>query len=281
MRLRSPAAEVFVPDGTPDEAALSRTTHLGIGAHQDDLEIMAIDGILSCFQRTDRWFAGVILTDGAGSPRQGLYQDTTDEGMRRLRQQEQRTAAVVGEYGALVQLGYPSRVVKDRTDAGPVDDLQAILALTQPEVVYTHNLADKHPTHVAAALRAIAAMRGLPLDARPQHVYGCEVWRSLDWMVDDDRTAFDCSARENLQTALLGVFDSQIGGGKRYDLASMARRRSNATYSQSHSVDTASGVAYAMDLTPLIEDPSADITAFTLAFIDRFAQGVRTLLAPG
>jgi hypothetical protein len=27
---------------------------MGIGAHQDDLEIMAIDGILKCFQRKDR-----------------------------------------------------------------------------------------------------------------------------------------------------------------------------------------------------------------------------------
>ncbi len=38
---------------------------------------------------------------------------------------------------------------------------------------------------------------------------------------DEDKVAFDLSAQENLQMALLGVFDSQISGGKRYDLATM------------------------------------------------------------
>src|SRR3990170_4629582 len=66
MRLGVDTAEVFVPDGLPVEAALARTTHLGIGAHQDDLEIMAIHGILSCFHQKDHWFTGVVVTDGGG-----------------------------------------------------------------------------------------------------------------------------------------------------------------------------------------------------------------------
>jgi len=37
MTLTNTTADIFVPDGTPVEAALARTTHLGIGAHQDDL----------------------------------------------------------------------------------------------------------------------------------------------------------------------------------------------------------------------------------------------------
>ena len=53
---RQPNASVFVPDGLAPDAALARTTHLGIGAHQDDLEFMALHGILACFQRSDRWF---------------------------------------------------------------------------------------------------------------------------------------------------------------------------------------------------------------------------------
>jgi len=60
------------------------------------------------------------------------------------------------------------------------------------------------------------------------------VWRDLDWLVDSDKAPFDVSEHENLQAALLGVFDSQIAGGKRYDLASMGRRRANATYFESH-----------------------------------------------
>src|SRR3990172_796346 len=90
MRLSIDTAEVFVPDGLPGEAALARTTHLGIGAHQDDLEIMAIHGILSCFRQRDHWFTGVVVTDGSGSPRDGVYGEFSDEQMRSVRRSEQK-----------------------------------------------------------------------------------------------------------------------------------------------------------------------------------------------
>ena len=133
--------------------------------------------------------------------------------------------------------------------------------------MFTHNLADKHDTHVAVALQVIAAIRSLPASERPQKLYGCEVWRDLDWMVDSDKVAFDLSEHENLQAALLGVFDSQISGGKRYDLATMGRRRANATYYASHGVDVSRAMAYAMDLTPA--DPGRSHGRPGLAFIDR------------
>ena len=63
MKFHNPAAEVFVPEGAPVDAALSRTTHLGIAAHQDDLEIMAYHGILECFGQPDKHFTGVTVTD--------------------------------------------------------------------------------------------------------------------------------------------------------------------------------------------------------------------------
>ena len=78
-------------------------------------------------------------------------------------------------------------------------------------------------------------------------------------MRDADKVVFDCSAHESLQAALLGVFDSQICGGKRYDLATMGRRKANATYFESHGVDEAQQLAYAMDLTPLVADPKRDV----------------------
>lgn len=31
----------YIPDGTDEKKALSRTTHLAISAHQDDIEFMA------------------------------------------------------------------------------------------------------------------------------------------------------------------------------------------------------------------------------------------------
>ncbi len=69
MSFNLESAEIFVPDGLQPAPALARTTHMGISAHQDDLEIMAVHGILECFQRQDRWFCGVVVTNGSGSPR--------------------------------------------------------------------------------------------------------------------------------------------------------------------------------------------------------------------
>jgi LmbE family N-acetylglucosaminyl deacetylase len=274
MKLKRATAEIFVPDGLPAEEALARTTHLAVGAHQDDLEIMAVHAILACFQRKDRWFTGIVVSDGRGSPRAGLYKDYGDDAMREVRRKEQRKAALVGEYAAQLLLDYPSEAVKDGSEAGPAADLALLIRRASPETVYTHNLADKHDTHVAVALRTIAAIRSLPQRARPKRLYGCEVWRDLDWLLDTDKVAFDCSAQGNLQAALLGVFDSQIGGGKRYDLATLGRRRANATYFASHGTDSSTGLAFGMDLTPLIQDDSQDVGAYVQAFIKRFSTDV-------
>ena len=279
MKLNLDTAEIFIPDGLPADEALARTTHMAVGAHQDDLEIMAFDGILRCFQRDDRWFCGVVVTNGSGSPRDDLYRDYSDEAMRAVRRREQKKAAVVGEYAAQVLLDYPSSAVKDGSNRAPGEDMALLLERAKPEVVYTHNLADKHDTHVGVALMVIEAIRSLPASERPQRLYGCEVWRDLDWMVDEDKVVFDCSAHENLQAALLGVFDSQVCGGKRYDLATMGRRRANATYYASHGTDVATGMIYAMDLTPLIEDPARDIQVYVQAFIHRFSQKTAERLA--
>ena len=274
MNFNLATAEIFIPDGLKAEKALARTTHLAIGAHQDDLEIMAYDGILECFQRDDRWFCGVVVTDGSGSPRAGVYADYSDEEMRTARRKEQMKAAIVGEYGAQVFLDYPSSTIKDGKNLKPVQDLAKLLEAAQPEIVYTHNLADKHDTHLGVALKVIEAIRSLPADERPLKVYGCEMWRDLDWLADIDKVAFDVSAHESLQASLLGVFDSQISGGKRYDLATIGRRRAHATYFASHETDISTSMIFAMDLTPLIYDPELEILTYTLEFIQRFAEEI-------
>jgi LmbE family N-acetylglucosaminyl deacetylase len=274
MKFHLDTSEIFIPDNLPVEAALARTTHLCIAAHQDDIEIMAAAPILECFQREDKWFTGVVVTDGRGSPRNGIYEQYNDEEMRLVRFKEQRKAAMVGEYAAQVMLDHPSKVVKNGGDVQPVEDIISILKATRPQVVFTHNLADKHDTHVAVALRVIAAIRNLPEGERPQKLYGCEVWRGLDWMVDSDKICLDLSQQENLQAALLGVYDSQISGGKRYDLASLARRRANATYFESHGVDITTGMSFAMDMTPLLRQGNKAPEDFVQEFIRRFAQEV-------
>lgn len=278
MKLNLPTAEIFVPDGKTAIEALDRTTHLSIGAHQDDLEIMSAAPILECFQKNDRWFTGVVVTDGRGSPREGIYQQYTDEEMRLVRFGEQRKAAVIGEYAAQVMLDYPSSAVKDCTNTLVVDDLVAILKSSRPQTVYTHNLADKHDTHIGVALKTIAAIRQLPVADRPQKLYGCEVWRGLDWMIDDDKVVFNLSAQQNLQMALVAIFDSQISGGKRYDLAFEARNRANATYFKPHTVDAAASLAFAMDMTPLILDDAKNPLEFMRVFLQRFTRDVEDRL---
>jgi LmbE family N-acetylglucosaminyl deacetylase len=278
MRFHLDTAEIFIPDYLNIEEALTRTTHMTIAAHQDDIEIMSAAAVITCYQKPDQWFTGVVVSDGRGSPRAGLYQDYDDEVMRKVRFKEQNKAAVVGEYAAQVILDYPSKVIKDGSDRYVVEDLASLIKAASPQFVYTHNLADKHDTHVGVGLKTIAAIRSLPQNERPQKIYACEVWRDLDWMVDSDKVPFDLSSHENLQAALLGVYDSQISGGKRYDLASLGRRRANATYFEAHGVDTSQGISFAMDLTPLINDPERDVTTFVLEYVERFSQDIRERL---
>jgi LmbE family N-acetylglucosaminyl deacetylase len=273
------AAGIFVPDGAPVDEALRRTTHLAVGAHQDDLEIMALEGILAGFGRHDAWFTGVVVTSGAGSPRDGLYASYTDAEMQVVRRKEQKKASVIGEYAALVFLDYSSAEAKDPANGEVVTDLARVLEATAPGTVYAHNLADKHPTHVAVALRLIKAIRSLPAESRPTRLVGCEVWRDLDWMTDADKVIFRLDSHENIAASLVGVFDSQIIGGKRYDLATLGRRRAHATYLDSHAVDATQLVNFGMDLTPLIEDGGPAAASFVRAHIERFADEVEGAIA--
>lgn len=278
MKFTQPAADAFVPDHGPLGDALARTTHLCIAAHQDDIEIMAYHGIVACHGKSDRGFTGVIVTDGAGSPRAGKFASCTDEQMKHIRAEEQRTAARLGGYAAVIQLAHPSAQVKDAQFAGVRADLSAILARMAPHVVYLHNPADKHDTHIAVLLRTLDVLRELPADKQPQHVYGCEVWRDLDWLPDDHKVALDVSAHPQFAAQLVAVFESQIAGGKRYDLAAAGRRLANATFHTSHATDQAHALTWAMDLTPLVRDPQRSIEEFTLAHIDRLRADVAARL---
>lgn len=263
----------YIPDGMQEQAAIFRTTHLAISAHQDDIEFMAYAPIAECFGNKDKWFGAIVVTDGAGSPRSGLYADYTDEQMKEVRIVEQKKAACVGEYGFLVMLSHPSKEVKDAGNAKIVEELAELIRKAKPKYLYTHNLADKHETHVATALKVIAALRMLSPEERPEKVYGCEVWRDLDWLCDDEKVYLDCGPHPNLMRCLSAVFDSQIVGGKRYDLAAEGRRLANATFSASHACDTYSALNYAMDLTSLM-DKRENVVEYVTGYIDRFRQAV-------
>ena len=279
MKVQNPSADVFIPDGKPAADALARVTHLGIGAHQDDLEFMAFHGILTCFGQEDKWFGGVTCTSGAGSSRTGRYAALNNTEMATIRRQEQNKAAVLGRFGAMIQLDYDSDAVNRPSSLDLKNDLKAILSATQPEVVYTHNPADKHDTHIGIVLAALQAMRELPREQRPKQVIGCEVWRDLDWLLDSEKVVMDVSGHDDLAAELNGVFTSQIDGGKRYDLATLGRRAANATFFNSHATDHSTQVIFGMDLTPIVADESKDILDFVCAHIERFHADVRQKLA--
>jgi LmbE family N-acetylglucosaminyl deacetylase len=274
VKLSRPTASVFVPDGKPLAEACARVTHLGVGAHQDDLEFMALHGIAECFQRDDRWFAGVVCTDGAGSPRGGKFATVSGGELRATRREEQNRAAGLGEFALMAQLDFPSVTISGGVNGELAADLREILTATRPRVVYTHNPADKHETHLAVLVALLAALRALPADGQPEAVYGCEVWRGLDWLPDDEKIVHDLTGSGALADALNGVFTSQIAAGKRYDLAVSGRRRTNATFLDSRAIDRCEAAAFAMNLTPLMVNPTLDVADFTVSAIEHFKREV-------
>jgi LmbE family N-acetylglucosaminyl deacetylase len=269
---------VTVFDGGAPTDALARTTDLGVGAHPDDVELLALAPIAACAEDPDRSFTAVTCTDGAGSARGGAFAALTDAEMVALRHDEQRRAAEIGRYGALVELGHPSAAVRGPAHSTLVSELADIVDACGPTNLYTHNLADKHATHVAVAAAVIEALRTLPVERRPWKVVGIEAWRDLDWLNGDEQVRFDVSAQGTLSAAMLEVFASQIDGAKRYDVAVEGRRRANATFFDAHAVDGADAVIVAMDLTPLVRNDDIDPVAFVSAAIDRFRAEVETAL---
>lgn len=273
-----PGAEIYIPDGAPESDALARVSHVIVGAHQDDVEFMGFPLIKDAYGTSTPRLAAVILSNGAGSPRSGVYADCSDADMQEIRRREQRLAADVGRYAALVQLRFSSKDLRDAANPAPARELARLFDAMRPEVVMTHNFADKHNTHVATALNVVRAIRSLPKSVRPKKLLGGEIWRSLDWVSDTEKLRLDAGGRDALAAALMGVFDSQIAGGKRYDLATFGRRRANATYGDPHAVDDFEQVAYAIDMTPMIEDDRLTPDAFIMGFVNRFADELRTTL---
>jgi len=266
--------KIFIPDEVPLQRALSRTTHLGIGAHSDDLEFMAFEGIIRCYHSSQLWFGGVVCTDGAGSARSGRFEKISSEQLRRLRVREQQRAAARGRYAFVAQLGHPSAALEKPRGSRLVEELQDIITACRPQVIYTHNPADKHSTHIRVLVAVMEALHRLPVRMRPRKLIGCEVWRGLDWMPDSKKVFMDVSGHEKLAKQLNACFVSQIRGGKRYDLAVMGRRRANATFFQPRETDAVSEAIFGMDLTPLIGLPPDRLLNHTMGLIENFKNDV-------
>ena len=264
----------YIPDGVTLTQAVSRTTHLAIAAHPDDIEIIGFHGISRCYQTVNQWFTGIVVTDGSGSPRGAPFRKYSGPEMIKVRIEEQQQAAKLGGYSAVLQLGFCSDEVKDRINPSLVEYLANQLALAQPETVYLHNLADRHDTHVGVCIHALEALRALPRAIRPENVYGIEVWRNLDWLPEQRRIRLDVSDHTDLFNKLIRVFESQISGGKRYDQALPGRQSANATFDQSHVVDQSSAITLAMDLSGLVRNEHIGYSDFMEAVFYDFTTDV-------
>lgn len=262
----------------PKSARGKKVKYLCIAAHQDDVEIMAYHGILKGLNSKSYSFSAVVTCDGGGSARSGVYASYSDDDMKQVRIKEQLKAAELGKYEHLFLLNKPSSEVKMKVNDGIIYEYIDIILMLKPEVIYTHNLLDKHPTHIGVVTKVIEALRRIDKKDRPKLVLGCEVWRDLDWVKDDRKIALDVSKRPKLAKDILNVFDSQIAGGKRYDLAAIGRRYANATFSQSHSVDTVKAITYAIDLTPLINNANMSIKDYALSFVSELENDIKAMM---
>ncbi|MCL2164626.1 MAG: PIG-L family deacetylase [Oscillospiraceae bacterium] len=278
MKFHNPNAITYVPDDTAVADALQRTTSLCFAAHQDDIELMAYSAVAECFDSDEKWFGGVIVTNGAGALTEGVYEGYTTEQMIETRVREANQASSIGRYSFQIQLLYPSSEIKQAGSANVLEDMAAIIKACRAEKVFTHNLADKHPSHAAVALRTIEAIRRLPKDLRPRKLYGMAAWRDLDWVTDDLKVVFDASAHPNIAMALISLYDSQIAGSKRYDLAAEGRRRANSVLHSTHGLNVGEAVDFAIDMTALVEDDELSPKDYMISYVDALKREIASTI---
>ena len=234
-RIRGKRPQLWLREAKSLKQLSKKVTHLAIGAHSDDLEVIAFDGIVKHFKDKRSNFFGIVVSDNQGKPIHPKYKSSSLSKVQKIREEEQIKAARLGEYAGLAFLRYPSSEIRNPFYEKKIEGkIIELIELLKPLVIYTHNLADKHPTHLAVALRVIDALKKLPKGKRPKKLYGVEVWGGLDWLSDKDKVVFDVSGYELLASKILGVFKSQMFGPHRYDEASLSRRRANAVYHKTH-----------------------------------------------
>ncbi len=267
-------AECYVPDGIPSEAAMDRATIAAVGAHPDDLEIMALSGILEARRLGGKRFLGIVATPGSTEPRTGVYSGLSYDDLREIRRDEQRLAADIGDYSGVVQLMYESREVKDPREAGLFLDLKAIFERTRPEAVYLHNPFDRHDTHVAVCLRSLQAIRAASEATGwlPGKVYGCASWRGLDWLVHHDRIALPIHDPDHLSEQLIHAYKSQYAQDSQFEAALRGRRIVNAIHQESHALGLAQEVDHVMDMMPLVRAQTLDMAEYMGHVLHHFEQ---------
>ena len=184
----------------------------------------------------------------------GKYSEHTDKEMLEARNQEQIRASQIGEYEKLIMLKHNHLDIENDDKDNVVKDLQKIILEVQPDVIYTHNIFDKSKTHSKTCKKVVEAILGLPEESRPRLLYGCEIFRSLDWLPDKYKVVFDLSDNKELQARLIGVYDTRMEQSKNYNKAVVGRKLAHATFGISNdNVDEEKMLWYGINLTPVIQ----------------------------
>ncbi len=230
------------------------TNLLAISAHQDDIEIMAMDGILRAYGSKKYAFYAAVVGDGANCLKAGKYSEVSDKEMIEARNQEQLRASQIGEYSKLYFLKHAHSEIEQEENESIIKELQKLILEVKPEIVYTHNIFDKNPHHVKITQLVIDAINGLNIDDRPRLLYGCEIFRSLDWLPDKYKITFDLSDNKELQQRLVNVYDTRVEQSRNYTKAVMGRKLANAAFVSSNcATDEDKMYWYGINLTPVIQ----------------------------
>lgn len=238
-----------------------------ICAHPSDCEIMAIDGIQRGYRAKKYTFAAVITTDGSDSERNGKLQKASNRRIASMRMSEQKKAATLGRYNSVYFMNYKPEQARNQEDEDIVNEYVEIIKELKPRIIYTHSILDRDPTHVAVAVKVINALRKLRKTQMPALLYGCEVWRDLDWVDPSKVVSFDVSHNIRLQKQLIMVHKSQ-NLSRDYLNAAVGRRYVNATFSKSEKKKEAKLTSRAINMTTLLRRKEFPIKRFAMSFID-------------
>lgn len=241
---------------------------VAIGAHPDDVELMALPEIAAALERRCTLHA-VVCCDGAAGDGERSVID--------VRRSEARAAAAIGGFD-LTLLERESSDVRGAGFGDLVEELRTLVAGGDADVVLTHAPTDRHPTHVAVCAAVVEALRAVPTERRPARLFGREVWGSLDWL-GADAVRRDIGQLSDLLHRLLGAHQSQLAM-RPFDAAARGRAVANAVFFDPREPFEAGGELLALDLTPAIEDGGPSLRALVEMALQRHSARVDAALRP-
>ena len=248
MHFSQSNSRLYTRSGT---GTLPRTKLGAFLAHSDDLEFGCPHAVIESLKNPDRNLGVVIVNDGSGPPYGASYSKMSPQEIIDVRIEEQFAAARAGKYEFAAMLSHPSSQTRPILNTVPqineklVAEMIEIIETTQPEVLYTHNPWDMHPSHIAVLKHLLCALRHTK--HKPQGLFGGEVWGPLDRVPAPYLQVWDCTEFEDLLEELLRYFVSQ-NVIKSYDRNVPARRRTLAKLYHPHNDTGCNSVHLGVDM---------------------------------